>query len=30
MFLDSIDILLHCQNIPIDIGFTYLYDVLHL
>lgn len=28
-FLDSIDVLLHCQNIPIDIGFTYLYDVLH-
>ena len=28
-FLDSIDILLHCQNIPIDIGFTYLYDILH-
>lgn len=28
-FLDRIDILLHCQTIPIDIGFTYLYDVLH-
>ena len=29
MFLDRIDILLHCQSIPIDIGFVYLWDILH-
>ena len=29
IFLDRIEILLHCQHIPIDIGFTYLYDILH-
>ena len=29
IFLDRIEILLHCQNIPIDVGFTYLWDILH-